>query len=324
MCYDTTNLTYYNSPNADGTMAKSPTGWYWMPRYIYREGAWRTGWFYATNDSTGSIVTSFLPAHIRSNLSDGVYFRYCSRDNPGTVQSGFLYAPSNITIHSRWGSTYPYWSAQSYGPIGSCDYAVANDPIQPIASSQVAASAFVDLLDPDRDRAGLVTYAWDATLDSALTDDFAGLKTSLANYDPRGATAMPLGMKVANDEFILSGNAGTYGHRVMVLLTDGLANVASSGGSYYDNNSHTVTFCGETVSCNIHPTVAAAMQTQVDRAVANGIHIYAVSFGNGADQALMPLIASATGGAYYYAADHEDLAAIFVDIFYRLPAILTM
>jgi hypothetical protein len=324
MCYDTSNLTYYGSPSADGPMAKSPTGWYWMPRYIYREDAWRTAWFYATDDTTGEVVTSFLPAHVTSRLTDGVYFRYCSRDNPDTVQSGFLYAPSNVTIHSRYGSAYPYWSAQSYGPISSCDYAVANDPIQPIGSSQVAASAFVDLLDPTRDRAGLVTYAWDATLDHPLTDDWAGLKATMAAYDPRGSTATPVGMKVGNDEFILSGRAGSYGQRIMILLTDGLANVASSGGGYYDNGNHTVTFFGQSVSCQIHPTVAAAMEAQVERAINNGINIYTVSFGAGADQALMPLIAAKANGAYYYAADHEDLSAVFVDIFHRLPAILTM
>ena len=31
-------------------------------------------------------------------------------------------------------------------------------------------------------------------------------------------------MESANDEFILSGRANAYGHRVMILLTDGMAN----------------------------------------------------------------------------------------------------
>jgi len=323
MCFDTENVDHRYSPQSDGSMAKSPTEWYWMPRRIYYSGSWRTAWFYARNDSTGSIVTSFLPDHIQSHMSSGTYFRYCSRDRPSTVQSGWLRCPSNITIYSYYGSSYPYWSADSYGPVSSCDYALATEPIQPMASSQDAATGFVDLLNSDRETAGLVTYGWDAVLEHELTTDWDALKDKINAYDPRGATATPAGMEVANDEFILSGRATSYGHRIMILLTDGLANTVN--GNYYGNpySPVTVSFMGEQVSCYIYQSVASAIEEQTRRAMRNGIRIYTVSFGDGADQALMPLIARATNGAYYYAADHGDLSAIFQDIFHNLPAILT-
>ena len=322
MCFDTTNITHKYAPNSDGTMAKSPTGWYWMSRVMYVYGSWRTAWFYATDDSTGDTVSSFLPEHIRTRM-DGNYFRYCERDQPNTVQSGWLYAPANVTIHSRYGATYPSWSADSYGPIGSCDYAYANNPIEPIASSQNAACAFVDLLNAERDRAALITYGWNSVLDHPLTDDWSALKTTIASYDPRGATGTPAGMDKANDEFIDSGRATGYGQRVMILLTDGLANTVN--GSYYSNpySMTPVTFFGQSVSCYIYQTVATAIEAQTLRARNNGIRIYTVSFGSGADQSLMPLIASKTRGAYYYAADYADLTAVFVDIFHNLPPILT-
>jgi hypothetical protein len=302
-------------------MIKSPTGWYWMSQYIYTT-SWQTAYFYAKNDSTGAIETAFLPAAVRARLVSGQYFRYVDMDDPNTIQSGWLKAPSNVTIYSRYGSSYPNWSAQSYGPIGSCDYAVANNPIEPMASSQNAASAFVDLLNPGRERAGLVTYAWDGTLQSHLTNDWAALKTAIAAYDPRGATATPKGMQLANDELIAA-YASAFGQKIMILLTDGMANTVS--GTYYDNPSSpiSITFLGHTVSCRIYQAVANALATQTSRATTNGVRIYTVSFGASADQVLMPLIAANTNGAYYYAADHSNLTDIFRDIFYHLPAILT-
>jgi Ca-activated chloride channel family protein len=269
------------------------------------------------------MVTDFLPSHIRSNLLSGTYFRYLAPDDVSTIQSGWLKAPSNVTIYSYYGSSYKNWSADAYGPVSSCDYALARNPIEPVASSQNAAMAFVDLLNTDRDEAGLVTYAWAAILEHALTDNFAALKTSIAAYDPRGATATPAGMQAANDEFILSGRASAYGHRVMVLLTDGMANTVS--GTYYDNPSSKVrvSFFGEQVSCYIYQAVATALETQTRRARENGIRVYTVSFGTDSDKDLMPRIARATNGAYYYAADHQDLTDIFQDIFYNLPAVLT-
>jgi hypothetical protein len=322
MCFDTTNIDLRSSPNTNGSMSKSTTGWYWMPHKIYTS-SWKTAYFYAKNDSTGQMVTDFLPSHIRSHLLSGTYFRYLAPDDVSTIQSGWLKAPSDVTIYSYYGSSYSNWSADAYGPVSSCDYALARNPIEPVASSQNAAMAFVDLLNTERDEAGLVTYAWAAILEHTLTDNFAALKTSIAAYDPRGATATPAGMQAANDEFILSGRANAYGHRIMVLLTDGMANTVS--GTYYNNPSSrvTVSFFGEQVSCYIYQAVATALETQTRRAHQNGIRIYTVSFGQSADQDLMPRIARATNGAYYYAADHQDLTDIFRDIFYNLPAVLT-
>jgi len=321
MCFDTQGIQSEYSPNADGSMDKSPTGWYWMPKYIYKNGSWRTAYFYARDDDTGDIVTDFLPTHIKDNLLSGQYFRYCERDRPSVVESGWVWAPSNVTIYSYYGPSYLYWYAQSYGPINDCDYALATEQLEPVNSSQQATSAFVDMLNAENDRAALVTYAWDGTLDQQLTDDWSGLKAKIANYDPRGATAMPDGMDVANDELLSSGRAEGYGNRVMILLTDGLANVAN--GTNYGNATTTVNFCGTQVTSQIKEPVAEAIETQVLRAKAQGVRIYAVSFGENADTVLMPLIAQETNGAYYYAPDQSSLTDIFMDIFRRLPPLLT-
>ncbi len=322
MCFDTTNIDLYSAPNSDASMDPTATGWYWMPKYIYKDDSWRTAWMYAVDDDTGDVVTDFLPDHIKARLS-GSNFRYCSRDRPNNVQSGWLKVPSGITIYSAYGDEYLYWYADSYGPVGSCDYAIPLDPIEPMASSQNAAVAFVDLLDPEKNSAALVTYAWQGTLDNELTTDFEALREKITAYDARGATATPDGMEVGIDEFVDSGRADGLGQRILILLTDGLANVA--GGTTYGNPSSkvTVTFFDQEVECYIYQTVASAIETQTRRARNNGIRIYTVSFGNGADQDLMPLIAQETNGAYYYAPNHSSLTDVFTDIFHNLPPVLT-
>ena len=329
MTYDIpdSDIDYKYSPNGDGSMDKSPTGWYWMPRQIYSRysyyyGYWATAWFYAVDDDTGQVTTSFLPDHIKSHLDGGIYFRYMDRDDIYTVQSGWLKAPDNVTIYSRWGNESLDWSAQAYGPINSCDYGMATGPIEPLASSQDAAIAFLGLLRHDRDQAGLATYGYNATLDSGLTSDWTGLAEKVASYDPRGATAMPKGMEVGITEMIDHGTG--YGQRIMILLTDGNANYYN--GSYLIENSYpqNVTFMGETVSTKVQQTIANAVQTQVLRAIDEGIRIYTISFGDGADQGLMRKIAAHTDGAFYYADEAGSLTDIFIDIFHNLPVMLTL
>ncbi len=65
------------------------------------------------------------------------------------------------------------------------------------------------------------------------------------------------------------------------------------------------------------------MATQATRAEQNHVRMYTVSFGSDADTSLHQLMAQKTEGASYYAADHSHLTDIFVDIFRRLPPIIT-
>ncbi len=91
---------------------------------------------------------------------------------------------------------------------------------EPLASSQQAVQAFVDLLHPANDRAGLATYAWAGALDQPLTDAWPALKQHIGSYNAHGATALPAGMKAANDELILSGLADGLPQRCHVVVGD--------------------------------------------------------------------------------------------------------
>jgi len=334
MCFDTSGVTLHSWDITEQDeedyyyMNPSASGWYWFPELaLKRTGyGWRTktAWFYARDNTTGEIRTDFLPDHIRSRLEANRYFNFRPRDHPDTVTSGWIKVPSGVTIYGRWGSPWHYWLASSYYHVISsqCGYAIANGPVEPIQSMMDAACAFVDLLRVDDDRVGLVTYADYASTDSVLTSDFSNLKLKLQTLVPCGATAEPEAMKAALDELIDSGRAEGFGQRILILFTDGYANQLN-GHYYEDGNIRSYEFLGKTVTTKIHPTVASAMEQQTLRAKANGVRIYAVSFGTDVDTEVHRQIALLTDGAYYYSEDHEDLIEIFMDIFRRLPPLMT-
>jgi len=323
MCFDTTGITLRTSPESDATgyyMSKSTSGWYALPQQMYYSSSWRTAYFWGRDDATGAVRTDFLPDHIKSTLVSGQYWYYRTPDGTGNNPS-WLKVPSNVTIYGRYSTSN--WSCSNYYSVpGSCDYAISSSPVQPLQSVMDAACAFVGLLRPEDDRAGLVTYASGKCTDSTLTDDFASLETKLQTFSPCGATAEPEGMDSGLDELIDSGRAEGYGQRLMILLTDGNANILN-GTNYANGTTRTFDFLGHSVTTKIHPTIAAAMATQVQRAKAGSVRIYCVTFGADCDTAIHSRISAETGGAYYYSADHEDLTAIFVDIFRRLPPLLT-
>ena len=332
MCFDTSGVdlqpTAIPQDAVGYYMLPSASGWYWFPdiaaKWTGSSYSYTTAWFYARDNTTGAIRTDFLPDHIKSRLDSGTYFNFRPRDYPTSVQSGWIKVPSGVTIYGRYSSPWSYWFADEYYHViwDTCGYARSTGAVQPLQSTMDAACAFVDLLNGEDDRAGLVTYGWFDSTDQTLTSDFSGLKGKLQSFVPCGATAEPEGMDAANDELIDSGRAEAYGEKIMILLTDGYANMLN-GNYYADGGTYTYDFLGQSVTTDIHPTVGAAMEQQTARAKQAGVRIYSVSFGADVDVEVHRQISKETNGAYYYSADHEDLTDIFIDIFRRLPSIIT-
>lgn len=332
MCFDTSGVqleTYLAPQDAHGPYFQtSSSGWYWFPELALKRTGYgwraRTAWFWARDDATGDVCTDWLPEHIQDHLEANRYFNFRPRDYPTSVMSGWLKVPAGVTVYGRWGSPWHYWLASSYYHVISsqCGYARSVGAVQPLQDTVDAACAFVDLLDASDDRAGLITYGWNASADQLLTSDFDRLKLKLYALSPCGATAEPEGMEAANDEFIDSGRAEGYGHKTMILLTDGYANMLH-GNSYSASSSRNYTFLGEQVTTNVHPTVGQAMAQATTRARSAGVRIYSVTFGSDVDTELHRRMAVYTNGAYYHAEQHEELTDIFMDIFRRLPPVLT-
>jgi hypothetical protein len=331
MCVDTTGVQSegYTPPlDAEGPyMVNSASTWYWFPYLAMKKVGFgwqtKTAWFYDRDTVTGNIRTDFLPQHIQDRLDANRYFNFRCVDYPNTITSGWIKVPATVRIYGRYGSPWHNWMSGIVLPIipSSCGYARSTGVVQPIQSLMDASSAFVDLLNANDDRCALVTYAYKQNLEQTLTTDFGLVRVKLQSLVPAGWTAEPDAIDAANAELIDSGRAEGYGQRVMILFTDGFANVRHE--TLYDNNSHTFTFLGKSITTKIHPTVAAAMEAATTRAKDNKVRIYCVTFGADSDTALHPEIAKATNAAYYHAEDHDDLTEIFVDIFRRLPPLLT-
>jgi hypothetical protein len=329
MSFDTSGVTKHSITQdpANPVMQSSASNWYWFPDLALKQTGYgwygRTAWFYATDDATGEIRTDFLPDHIQARLDAGRYFNFRPVDYPDNVMSGWIKVPPGVTIHGRWGSPWHNWLADDYYWVidDDCGYATASHPVQPLQNTMDAASTFVDLLRPHDDQAALVTFGWKASVDQVLTTDFDRVKIKLQSFAPCGATAEPDAMQAANNELIDSGRADGFGQRIMILLTDGKANMLNENG--YGNSQRTYQFLGEEVTSEIHPTVAAAMENEARRAGQEGVRIYCVTFGNDVDTELHRLISRETDGAYYHSASHEHLTDVFVDIFRRLPPIIT-
>lgn len=338
MCFDTSGVTCEGEYQGTGqpVLDSSASGWYYLPDYMYigsNNGSWQgRPWFRAQSGRT-----DFLPEHIKDHLRDGEYFNFRPRDNPDSITSGWIKVPLDVTIEAgpdpydyNWDyiySNYYLWNylyADGYFHViyNDTGYAHSTSPVQPLQDSMDAAEAFVDLMRPEDDRAGLVTYAYDATLNQQLTTDMETVKDKLQSYAPHGATAEPDAMEEALDELIDSGRAEGFGQRVMVLLTDGNANTYH-GNSGYSSYTRTYELLGEQVTSDIDPDLAEIMAQQAERARQNDVRIYCVTFGDDVDTEVHRVIAQHTNAAYYYAENHEDLTDIFVDIFRRLPPIIT-
>ncbi len=328
MCFDTEDIQERYQPAWDDQertykMQKSPSGWYALPQTMeVRRGWWwsrRRAMFYALDDDTGRVRTDFLSDSIKDTLDQGKYWYF---QNPeGDNNPSWLKAPSDVTIYSRY-QTSRWYADAYYDSPAYCDYAITDSPVQPVGSTRDAASAFLDLLRVDDDLASLVTYSSAATVDARLSSDFEAVKTALGGVSPVGATAEPEAMEAALDELLFSDRAEGFGQRIMLLMTDGNAN--QMNGVYYGSGGpYSYEFMGKTVTTGIHPDVGAAMEFQTRRAISNSVRIYTVSFGEGADREVHQEIAKATNGAYYYSEDHEELVPIFIDIFRRLPPVIT-
>jgi hypothetical protein len=321
MCFDTTGITTHSTPNHNTTgyyMSSSASGWYALPQQMY-SGSWVTAYFYALDNTTGLVRTDFLPAAMASTLVSGQYWKFSTGDSSGNVPSWFK-IPSGVTVYSRY-STSQWSTSDYYSTPSATGYATSGGPAQPIQSVMDAACAFVNLLRPADDMAGLVTYASGATTDSILTSNFSALEARLQTFSPCGATAEPDGMKAALDEIINSHRADAYGQRIMVLLTDGQANMTN--GSNYTNSTQTYSFLGTSVTTQIPSQVGSAMATQTTRAINGNTRIYCVTFGTTSDTTVHQVIANKTGGAFYHSTDQTTLTDIFIDIFRRLPPVLT-
>ncbi len=125
---------------------------------------------------------------------------------------------------------------------------------------------------------------------------------------PDSSTNMAEGMKFGIET--LGTGTGHYGRpnaaKVMLLLTDGVANATPSGSDpCKSDNQWPDGGSGTALDCVIY---------YADVAYNNSIIIYTIGLGAGADAIILNEVAERTGGVYYYAPGGDQLDAIFQQI----------
>jgi uncharacterized protein YegL len=135
--------------------------------------------------------------------------------------------------------------------------------------AQDASKTFVGSL-VEGDRAGVTEFSFGAGVRQGLTEDFGAVNASVDSLSAGGGTDIAAGIDASATELRDAGDDDSQ--QVVVLLSDG----QSAAG----------------------PAIAAAEQAKED-----GITIYTVAVGGGADRQLLRRIANVTGGQSYFVRD---------------------
>lgn len=246
---------------------------------------WKEAIFGNSLSVSRSIWVDYINSYMRST-STGMY----------KANSNFRYAFGIKTIVN-----YFLESRESHAETPE----LAATPAQPMQAIKDAGMYMVKLLDElqTNDQLSLEVYATTARHEMNLTTNFTAVAKRLSeaqagHYD--SSTNIGGGIQRAIDE-LTSSRARTVSRKVIVLLTDGIANV--------DENGKTGTTSGG----------AAYALAQAQKAADLGIKVFAVSVGSGADRNLMTQIASIGNGEHFHAEGSieeysADLARIFSTI----------
>ena len=145
------------------------------------------------------------------------------------------------------------------------------------------AKGFVDMLNPELDRVGVVSWDDDVDFAEPLTDDFDWIKSRIDNIDADGGTNLDLGLRAAIDLIETGGRESDEVTRAIIFLTDG-------DGDYTPFGEH---------------------GSQVNRAKDLGIRICTIGLGDAPIAEILTDMAENTGCQYFSAPTAESLQSIF-------------
>lgn len=178
----------------------------------------------------------------------------------------------------------------------SSSMAASDGRITLLQALQFAVGAFIDEINVSSPstQLSLTSYATTATKRINLTDDFDLIRSTTNSFFAAGLTAIGDGLNVGSDSLVFDPNARTFAAKTNVLMTDGNHNTGPSP------------------------------LTTVARAVSRGQQVPTISFGAGADQALMRRVAAAAGqgSMHIHANQAADLTDAFREIARSLSVVL--
>ncbi len=210
------------------------------------------------------------------------------------------------------------WTSKQYHPAGaevwanrtSCAVAAYNSssgPFEPFDTMVDAANYFVTLFNPQYDKIGAAKYSTEGAVVHWLTSNFGAVQSSIASMGPPdGGTNIAHGLALGRQ--ILDGSGKRANAvRVLVLLTDGVAN-HYCGSSTYNPSAYNSTSCS--VSSAVNPAVQHSY-AEAQRAADEDILIFTIGLGYGVDQSFLEEIAEIGGGRYYFSPTAEQLDEAF-------------
>jgi len=159
----------------------------------------------------------------------------------------------------------------------------------PFDGTIAAAEYFTTLFNASYDKIGVSRYSTNTTSVSALSSNLSAVKSSIHNFAaPAGSTNIAGGL--ASGRLILDGTGKRANAvRVMVLLTDGIANQVC-GSTTYNTGSYNAIPCGSTNSGTTTQAQNHAY-SEATRAKNGDILIFTIGLGDGVDANFLKRIA---------------------------------
>lgn len=185
-----------------------------------------------------------------------------------------------------YGSTSDYCQlASRYTPTTS-----VNGPAEPFDGAINAAKYFTTLFDAGYDKIGAARYSTNSALSQNLTSNFASVRSSLdAILFPAGSTNIAGG--IAGGRNILDGTGKRANAvRVLVLLTDGIANTVCGSDDTYGTSDYNNLPCSSTNSASTAISESHAYQ-EAQRATNGDIIIFTIGLGNGVNADFLQRVA---------------------------------
>lgn len=179
-----------------------------------------------------------------------------------------------------------------------CDTAARNGddgPFTPYDPTISAAKYFTGLFNSTYDQIGLGRYSTNGAKSLDLTSSFSNVRTKIDNLDiPAGNTNIAHGLAVGRN--IVNGtNSRNNSIKIVVLLTDGIANQYCGNSSYAWSNYNGS--CSSN-SNNVSTAVSHA-KSVADLIGGEGTIIYTIGLGHDVDGAFLADIAARGHGEYY-------------------------
>ncbi len=276
----------------------------------------RLFWFNGINNKTSKTLAILAIAFLILQIANGLFLPQPSVASDGKLCSVDVDAVLIMDVSGSMGDTSrcDWWQFTSNEWIQNTTYNQSQTwcilknqsaphesvwlEINPkkIDSAKTAANSFIDKLQT-KDQSALVSFNSLATLVKGLSNNHSATKTAIDALVTGGSTNIGGAIEKGINE-LGSVRANSQANKIMILLTDGLANKPNGNG--YDEN----------------PLDVAYALDKAQAAAALGYKIFTIGLGSDGEinETMLQQIASSTAAKYYHASNGTDLGAIYDQI----------